>query len=143
EGSGWQFTDFAVLDSKRQGIVQALANRKGVKFIKKSRALFWDATHETRAACSLSKRYEQRSSYPYWYAYHPQWNDFLSQGNDSYFVLGCMDLSVAYAIPLKVLSSQLSALNTTTTARSTYWHIHLVEDDASSHALLLPKKSSK
>ena len=139
--SGWEFTDFAVLDRKRGQIVDAMGITLGTKLIKKSRALFWDASHEQRIACTVSKRYTKRASYPYWYAFHPEWDNFLREGTDAFFVLGCMDLSEAFAIPLKVLRSHLDALNTTTTERSTYWHIHLVETEQAGYALLLPKQS--
>jgi len=109
--SGWEFTDFAVLDRKRGQIVDAMGAKLGTKLIKKSRALFWDANHECRIACTVSKRYTKRASYPYWYAYHPQWEEFLGEGTDAYFVLGCMDLPEAFAIPLKILRSHLDALN--------------------------------
>src|SRR3954447_7662429 len=99
------------------------------------------ASHEKRLACSISKRY--RGAYPYWYAYHLQWNDFLGEGTQSFFVLGCMDLPQAYAIPIDVLRKNLSALNTTTTERSTYWHIHLVETANGAIALQLPKLSKQ
>jgi hypothetical protein len=58
-GSGWQFTDFAVLDAKRAEIVDAVAKKIGTKLIKKSRALFWDAEHKKRVGCTISKRYTQ------------------------------------------------------------------------------------
>jgi len=135
-GSGWEFTDFAVLDSKRSEIVDAVGNKIGVKLIKKSRALFWDAPHEKRIACSISKRYPK--SVRYWYAYHPEWNEFLQEGKDSYFVLGCMDLDVAFAIPLNVMAANLDGLNTTTTSKKTYWHFHVVEAENSGYAVLLP-----
>ena len=138
--SGWEFTDAAALDAKRAKAIDALAKAIGTKFIKKSRALYWDATHDNQIACSISKRYT-RGAYPYWYAYHPQWDEFLGDGNKSFFVLGCMDLPHAYAIPLDVLRKTLSALNTTTTERSTYWHIHLVETANGSISLQLPKAS--
>jgi len=54
-------------------------------------------------------------------AYHPQWDQFLCEGKKSFFVLGCMDLQHAFAIPLDILRKNLPALNTTTTERSTYW----------------------
>jgi hypothetical protein len=133
--SGWEFTDFAVLDKKRSEIIEAMGRKTGTKLIKKSRALFWDATHETRIARSISKRYPK--SYLYWYAYHPEWNEFLNEGRESYFVLGCMDLDVAFAIPLKVIVANLPALNTTTTSKKTYWHIHIVEADSSGYAVPL------
>lgn len=140
--SGWEFTDIAVLDAKRAKLVEALAKKLSTKLIKKSRALYWDAAHEKRIACSISKRY-LKGSYPYWYAYHPQWDDFLGEGSQSFFVLGCMDLPRGYAIPLDVLRKSLPALNTTTTERSTYWHIHLTEQGNGSLALLLPKSSQQ
>jgi hypothetical protein len=139
--SGWEFTDFAVLDQKRGQIVNAVGDKIGSTLIKKSRALFWDSTHEKRVACTVSKRYIKRASNPYWYAYHPAWDDFLGEGKESFFVLGCMDLSFAFAIPLKVLRENLNALHTTTTERSTYWHIHLVEMQSGDYAMLLPKRS--
>jgi hypothetical protein len=123
--SGWEFTDFAVLDKKRSIIIEAMDQKIGAKLIKKSRALFWDASHEARVACSISKRYPK--SYLYWYAYHPEWNSFLQEGQQSYFVLGCMDLEFAFAIPLKVIAAILAELNTTTTSKKTYWHVHIVE----------------
>src|SRR6476660_3072884 len=88
----WQFTDSGLLDRKRGEIISALARSIGANLIKKSRALFWDSDHEKRVACTISKRYTKRSSYPYWYAYHPQWDEFLRDGNLSFLVLGCMDL---------------------------------------------------
>jgi hypothetical protein len=140
--SGWEFTDAAVLDQKRSDIINALAPKIGAKLIKRSRALFWDASHEKRVACSISKRYT-KGSYPYWYAYHPEWNDFLHEGTSSYFVLGCMDLDVAFAIPLAVVTKNLNALNTTTTSKKTYWHVHVVETDSGGYALLLPHQDTQ
>jgi hypothetical protein len=140
--SGWEFTEIALLDGKRAAVIEALAKKLGTRFIKKSRALYWDSAHSRRLACSVSKRYT-KGAYPYWYAYHPQWNDFLGDGEQSFFALGCMDLSHAYAIPLNILRNNLTALNTTTTERSTYWHIHLVEGADHTISLQLPKISKQ
>ena len=141
-GSGWKFTDSKVLQAKREQIVGAFARSKNVSLIKKSRALFWDAGHDFRIACSISKRYVERSSYPYWYAFHPQWDDFLRDGREGYFVLGCMDLPLAFALPWRLFKSVLTSLNTTTTERNTYWHVHIVEPKAREFAILLPKQST-
>jgi hypothetical protein len=133
--SGWEFTDPKILDQKRGEIIEAMSHKTATKLIRKSRALFWDATHETRVACSISKRYPK--SYLYWYAFHPEWNAFLNEGKNSYFVLGCMDLELAFAIPLKTVTENLDALNTTTTSKKTYWHIHIVEADNGGYAIPL------
>lgn len=126
--SGWEFTDSAILDKKRSDIIDALSQKIGAKLMRKSRALYWDASHEKRLACSISKRYTRGAAY--WYAYHPQWDEFLGEAKSGFFVLGCMDLSCAFAILLDVVRKHLDALNTTTTNKGrTYWHIHLIEND--------------
>lgn len=137
----WQFTDSRSLQEKRDGIVAALGRRESAHLIKRSRALYWSADREVRAACAISKRYEGKGQNPYWYAYHPQWDEFLLEGSKAYFVLGCMDLDVAFAIPRHELEPLLGSLNTTSRNGSAYWHIHLAERSGSL-SLLLPRKSA-
>lgn len=136
----WQFTDSGLLDRKREDIIAAFGRAIGANLIKKSRALFWDSEHERRVACTISKRYTKRSAYPYWYAYHPQWDEFLREGNLSFIVLGCMDLPFAFSIPWRTFHPLLDALNTTTIEKGTYWHLHLIEIEPDAYALLLPKR---
>lgn len=128
--SGWQFTDPAVLNKKRSDIVDAMSAKMGAKLIRTSRALFWDSAHTKRIVCSISKRYA-KGGYNYWYAYHPKWNEFLNEAETGFFVLGCVDRDEAFAIPVQIMQQYLDHLNTTTTDKSTYWHIHLsqVGDD--------------
>ena len=123
--------------------VNGRARELGTKLIRKSRALYWDAAHEVRIACSVSKRYTKQGAYPYWYAFHPQWDEFLADGSKGLFVLGCMDLEYAFAIPRSVMVANVDYLNTTTkhNPEVTYWHIHLIEPTPDHFALLLPKKS--
>jgi hypothetical protein len=140
EGKGvWEFTEREVLQEKREQIVSALSRLNATSFIKKSASLYWDVTHEIRLACTISKRYK-KGRYPYWYAYHPAWDDFLAEGKSAFFVLGCMDLNVAFSLARAILYPMLESLNTTTReGGQSYWHIHLVETNGSV-ALLLPKK---
>jgi hypothetical protein len=53
----WEFTDSRLLQGKREAILQSVGQSIGTTLIKKSRALYWDATHNARVACSISKRY--------------------------------------------------------------------------------------
>ena len=114
ETSGGEFTDTKVLDAKREAVVVALGARDGRRLVKKSRAVYWDAEHTYRAVCTISKRYEKKGSEPYWYAYHPGWDTFLGEAQQGYFVLGCMDLDQAFALPVSVLREHLEALKITT-----------------------------
>ncbi|MBV9654267.1 MAG: hypothetical protein JOZ42_06855 [Acetobacteraceae bacterium] len=137
----WVFTDPALLEAKREAICSAMAAKLQMQLVKKSRALFWSADHRKRVACTISKRYTKRSSHPYWYAYHPEWNDWLQEADEGYVGLGCMDLPVAFAIPLRTIREVLPYLNTTTTHK-TYWHVHITQGPSGQLELLLPKAKS-
>ena len=138
----WQFTDSDILQSKREEIVVKLGERIKTPFIRKSRATYWSTDHRKRMVCSISKRYKRRTATPYWYAYHPQWDEFLKEDPDSVFVLGCIDLPVAFSIPRITMEGILPALNTTGRDDSYYWHIHISEKTVGQYAILLPKRSS-
>lgn len=139
----WEFTEAESLQNKREQIVSAISKAFGFSLIKKSRALFWSADHSERLACTISKHYLKKSAYPYWYAYHPQWHEFLTQGRKGFLVLGCMDLTFAFAIPAVDMEPLLDALNTTTREDGqVYWHMNISEQSSDNYYLLLPKKSS-
>ena len=123
----WEFTDSGLLQAKREKIIAALSAREATHLVRRTRALYWNSSHDVRVACAMSKRYEGKNQKPYWYAYHPPWDDFLDAGGRSFFVLGCMDLEKAYAIPHEEIARLLPLLNTTTRESGTYWHIHLSE----------------
>jgi hypothetical protein len=144
EGSGWQFTDPKLMQAKREAIAQVFGESQSTKLIKKTRATYWDATHTRRVVCTVSKRYEENAAAPYWYAYHPSWDAFLAEGTTGHFVLGCMDLNVAFAIPLDVLRGQLDKLNTTMKPDGThYWHVKVLELGSGRYGLQLPKVSGR
>lgn len=141
EGKGvWQFTSSEDLQAKRERVIAALAEREKAPLIRKTRALYWNSAQNVRAACAISKRYTNRGSYPYWYAYHQPWDEFLAEAERGYYLLGCMDLDVAYAIPQRILKPLLPELNSTVREGQEYRHVHLTERSGEM-ALLLPRKS--
>ena len=132
-----QHTPPQTVDALRRRILSTLAERDGISLIAHKRAQFWTPDHDVRAACTISKRYE--GSENYWYAYHPQWNDFLGAGNVGYFILGCLDKEVAYVLPHAEITRHLSDLNKTTKSDGkTYWHVKLKDDERSGMELILP-----
>lgn len=138
--SVWEFTDSAVLQFKRDRIVTAVGKALGAKLIKRSRAMYWDADHQIRIACTVSKRYERGDSQRYWYAYHQKWDDFLSHGRMGQFILGAMDLGLAFMVPHEEVKKHLKELNTTTRDDGTmYWHIVIAERTKSKYELVLAK----
>src|SRR5262249_3716064 len=135
----WQFTDYKLIQEKRERIMTALGRREGIALIKKNGALYWNSTHTLRVVCTVSKRYTKKGTSPYWYAYHPQWDEFLGEAESAFFVLGVMDQDIAFALPLDVMRSVLEQLSTT---NNRYWHLHLTEDEVRVVSLILPKKKS-
>lgn len=143
EKSSWEFTDPALMQDKRDQIINAFAKQYSVKLIRRSRALYWNSDHSFRTACAVSKRYTRNSSVPYWYAYHPRWDDFLSEAKESFFILGCMDLNIAFAIPVDIIRQHLGELNTTTKEDgNSYWHIKILEPQAKVYTLQMPKSGN-
>jgi len=140
----WQFTKYSLLQAKRDSILTAFGKREDVNLIKKTRALYWSPSKNVRVACTISKRYPSNPSVPYWYAYHPNWDEFLSEGARSFLILGCMDRDIAFVMPRDVIKSRLEALNTSRDAdgKVMYWHIHLQQDEGDV-SLFLPKKRSQ
>jgi hypothetical protein len=124
----WQFTDRGILEGQRERMIGALGRREQVSLIRKSRALYWDASHSVRAAFAISKRYAKKGHAGYWYAYHPKWDEFLAEGSRAFFVLGCVGLDTAFSLPLDTVRGVLGAMNSTETENGQrYWHIYLHE----------------
>ncbi|HLH02618.1 MAG TPA: hypothetical protein VKX25_07600 [Bryobacteraceae bacterium] len=122
--AGQNFTDPVLLNAKREKAIQAFSVLRGKELIKRSRTFFWSADKELRVCCTVSKRYEGDYQ-PYWYAYHPKWDEFLSAA-EGYLVLCCMDLDSAFAIPHTWLEQNKANLNSTQKPDGTlYWHIPL------------------
>ena len=88
----------------------------------------------------MSKRYEGGG---YWYAFHSNWDHFLAEGKDSYFVLSCMDRNEAYAVPYSVLEKHKKNLNVTDRGDKSYWHVVLTTVDDGSLAINLSRIGKK
>jgi len=121
-------TDPELLNANRQKAVDAFAALKGRELVKRSRTLFWSPDKEFRVGCAVSKRYEGDYQ-PYWYAFHPKWNEFLAEGKDSYFILSCMNLDYAFAVPYSWIEANKKNLNMTDRGDRSYWHVALTTLD--------------
>ena len=140
--STWEFTDSKLLDAQRKHIIEQFALSKGKSLIKKTRATYWSPDRELRTVCTISKRYE-REGQRYWYAYHPKWDDFLKGADDTFVILGCMDLDIAFAIPRNILVENLPNFNVTEKPEGkSYWHLAIAETEQNKYQLVLPKIGS-
>ena len=133
-------TDAHFLQQKREGILTAFEKDTKIRLVKKTRATYWNVSRTVRAVCTISKRYG--SGAPYWYAYHPSWDNFLQEAEEGYFILGCIDLNLAFSIPRSVPTPLLDKFNTTKRADGKmYWHIKIVEKADNDYYLLIPNHS--
>jgi hypothetical protein len=129
--------------AKRQLIADKFSTIKDTKLLKRKIALFSDSKDSLRVAISVSKRYDSPSQ-RYWYAYLEPMREFLSESNDSYVILGCMDLDEAYAIPFKDMEKYKGKMNATPAKnnRKEYWHV-FIKDDAGKLSLYLLKDKTE
>ena len=130
-GKTQQHTPSEIISAVRAKVVAALSESYA-PLVKKSRALYWSLDKSIRVAITISKRYEGGD---YWYAYHPDWDTFLSQANKGFFVLGCVDRDEAFVIPFEWIHSRLAAFYTTERDDRMYWHISLWPDEVGTMAL--------
>ena len=86
-GKTQHHTSAELINSLRAQVVSTLSSLF-VPLVKKSRALYWSADKSFRVAVTLSKEYEGGE---YWYAYHPDWDNFLSEGENAFYVLGASE----------------------------------------------------
>ena len=122
EGAKQIRTDPELLNAKRQQAVDAFAAFRGKELVKRSRTLFWSPDKDLRVCCAVSKRYEGDYQ-PYWYAFHPKWDEFLAEGKDGFFIIACMDLDEAYAVPYSWIAANKKNLNMTERGERSYWHV--------------------
>lgn len=111
-----------VLAKLRQEIVSAVGAREHSLLVKKGGVLYWSADKTVRIIVSISKQYTNGN---YWYAYHPHWDKFLSEGRNSFFVLGCVGRTGAYMLPFEWVHERLKFLHTTERDDKMYWHIQV------------------
>jgi hypothetical protein len=74
------------------------------------------------------------------------WKHFLEESIEGYYLMGCVDLNRAYAVPVTVLRDNLAALYTTPPDQDpslvdtfSHWHVKLIEPRSGEFALDLPK----
>ncbi len=112
------------MNAKRNEILRQLESKHGVRFHRRSAAIYRSEANEIGVVCTMSKWHAKNENY--WYAYHPHQDKFLATTKDGYFVLGMMDLELAVVLPVEVIRQNLGKLNTTMTPDGrSYWHIHV------------------
>ncbi|EGV17955.1 hypothetical protein [Thiocapsa marina] len=127
----------------RERVIAATSFKFDLSLIKKSRAMYWSPDQRLRVACAVSKRYDNPGIVRYWYAYLPTWDSFLEQGEQSFLALGCVDLEVAFLLPLDFVRSVISHLNVTEkNSGRKYWHVKIIEPTPGEYSLQVPSPGS-
>jgi len=120
-------TPKSTIEEVRLKAIGALNQKLDSNLVRRRQALFEDQDGDIRACATISKRYDDKLQ-PYWYAYHPKWDEFLSSATQGYVIFGCVDRSEAFAIPLEKMRKLLPSLNQTVRADGgTYWHVKFSE----------------
>lgn len=120
------------LEACREAAVHAFANKNRIIVQRARRTFFMTGDRQWKLCVTVSKRYP-REAQPYWYAFHPEWRNFLQDAPHSYLIIACIDRSDAFAIPLIELDHILPSLYQTERPNGkSYWHLALtpIEKDA-------------
>ena len=117
------------IEAKRKQAIEAFGGIKKMQFVKHRRTLYRSADGGIRA-CTIVSKYYGRDYQPYWYAYHPHWDEFLREGRESFVILAGMNLNEAFAIPYRNFQPLTQKMNKTETDDRQYWHIALNQTPA-------------
>ena len=134
-------TSLETIKGLRKAIVRSFRKKHGIHLLKKTEAVFWDSDCNFRAVCAVSKPYSKGSS-RYWYAYHAKWHEFLAGAKKGFFILGCVDLNIAFELPFKLMVEQYEKLDKTINKKNSsknFCHIKIWEADKGQYELYLPK----
>lgn len=137
-------TDRALIERMKDRAIKGFSVLRGVELVRQSRSYFWSADKQLRACCTGSKRYDNDYQ-PYWYAYHPKWDEFLREG-DGYLILACMNLESAFVVPQKWFAENAGDLNVAgkrDDGTPSHWHIPLTTLDGGGLAINLTKVGRK
>ena len=140
QSRGVEHSPREVLKRKREQISLAIAKSHSKKLIKRRNIFYSDSDDKLRIVVSTSKRYEGNTYQQYWYAYLEPMREYLSEGQDSYMVYGCVDKNEAYAIPYSKMEEFREHMNSTPAKenRKEYWHVFIRDVDGPPR-LYLPK----
>ena len=115
------------IEDVRLDVAKALSINKSCQLVRRRQSMFEDKDAGIRVCITVSKKYDNKLQ-PYWYAFHPKWDEFLSGAADGYVVYGCVDRKEAFAIPLNDMRKILPSLNQTEKSDGTrYWHVKFSE----------------
>jgi len=125
ESAKQQHTSPEIIAGIRANVIAALSTRYS-PLVKKSRALYWSADKSLRVAVTISKEYRDGG---YWYAYHLAWDAFLKEGQQGFYVLGCVGRNEAFAIPYEWMHARVECFYVTEREDDKHWHIYLYPTD--------------
>lgn len=129
-------TPRAIIEARRIELVQAVSKTSEASLVAKRKALYWTDDERFRICCVVSKRYDQRAR-NYWYALNEPWLKFLKEGSQSFYVAGCVDQKIGFALPYLFVQELVPRLNATTRPDKKYWHVQIKETSADQHSLVL------
>lgn len=128
-------TSYSEIESKRRAVIKALGIIHNVTLTRSTKTLF---SHDERRYCFSISRLGEKRFRPYLYSYCPEWHEYLSLGEEGYFVLGMMDRAEAYAIPVHCMETILPFLSETTRKGQRKWNVTLAIQQGGSLAIQLP-----
>ena len=118
------------LVAKRVPLINGLAAFKGLKFEKKRRSgsSYGSTDGVVRACLGVSRHYGTSKPY-YMFSLTQTQVDYMSEVPVGFYVMGCLDRDVAYAVPVNLIHKHLGDHTKSVTNGLVTWQIKVVERD--------------
>ncbi len=118
------------LVAKRLPLINGLAASKGLKFEKKRRSgsSYGSTDGSVRACLGVSRHYGRSKPY-YMFSLTRTQVDYMSGVPNGYYVMGCLDKDVAYAVPVDLIRKHLDDHTKSVTNGLVTWQIKVIERD--------------
>lgn len=116
---------------------------KDVNLKKETRICQFDEYKNFGVAVAVSKVYRQGSwDAKYWFAFHPQYGEFLDKYEDAYVSYGCSNPNVVFLIPYNIIKDNLKYMWTTEKKDKMYYHIYIFKKEKE-YFLQLPNNENE
>lgn len=128
-----------MLDEVRENAITAFVKKNGENLIAHKRTQYWNTDKRIRVVTIASKKYENGG---YWYGFHPRQEKFLSEGEQGFLILCCLNNPYSYAIPLNEMKKIMPDLHVTDRENRFYWHVRLELNSHGNYELIVPNKKN-
>ncbi|MBF2760820.1 MAG: hypothetical protein ISN28_11235 [Ectothiorhodospiraceae bacterium AqS1] len=132
------------IEKLKTDIARRIEKENDIDLVRR-RSLFGSRKKDHRYVIAVSKPYEDNEN-RYWYSIHTRQINYLSEVDNAFFVMGCLDTKKAFAIPYKEMSDLIKNMNYTLPGgneEKKFFHIFLRQENDEKYFIYIPNTKQK